>query len=113
MPQPSRQESPLHPTPKDEPMAALRRSRASVHSLLEISPELALVHREGRVTYVNPATVRALGLQSGEELVGSPIDQVFHADDRSVVDSRLVAPPANSTHDTFGLRWRARGGTYR
>jgi PAS domain S-box-containing protein len=94
-------------------MAALRRSRASVHSLLEISPELALVHREGRVTYVNPATVRALGLGSGEELVGSPIAQVFHADDRNVVDSRLVAPPANSTHDTFGLRWRARGGTYR
>jgi PAS domain S-box-containing protein len=84
-----------------------------VHTLLDISPELALVHREGRVAYVNPAVVRALGLGSGEELVGRLIAEVFHPDDRRVVDTRLMAPAANSTHDTFGLRWRSRGGSYR
>ena len=77
MPQPSRhdpQDTPrdvLDPVGPDELGAALHRARASFHSLLEISPELVLVHRDGRVAYVNPAAVRALGLTSPEERMGA------------------------------------------
>ena len=119
MPQPSRhdpQDTPrdvLDPVGPDELGAALHRARASFHSLLEISPELVLVHRDGRVAYVNPAAVRALGLTSPEERMGAQLADVFHAEDRAVVESRVAAPAANATHDTFGLRWQVKGGTYR
>ncbi len=116
MPQPSRHDvsdpSPDPQTP-DELGAALHRARASFHSLLEISPELVVVHREGRVAYLNPAAVRALGDPSAEDRVGAPIADMFHDEDRAVVESRVLAPAANSTHETFGLRWLGKGGCYR
>ena len=106
---------PAHPprvdVPADEFGAALHRARASFHSLLDISPELVLVHRDGQVAYVNPASVRALGLASAEERVGTPIADAFHDEDRGVVESRVMAPAANSAHETFGLRWLGKGGT--
>jgi PAS domain S-box-containing protein len=116
MPRPSRHDPPdpsLEPPASDEPGAALHRARASFHSLLEISPELVLVHRDGLVSYMNPASVRALGLASAEERIGTPVAEAFHDEDRSVVESRVMVPAANSTHDTFGLRWLGKGGTYR
>jgi PAS domain S-box-containing protein len=94
-------------------MAALHRARASFHSMLEISPELAVVHREGQVVYANPATIRVLGLDSAETLIGTPIADLFHEENRALVESRIIAPAANSTHETFSLRWRAKGGAHR
>ncbi|HTB72232.1 MAG TPA: PAS domain S-box protein, partial [Polyangiaceae bacterium] len=120
MPQPSRHDPPdpspdprLEPRTPDEFGAALHRARASFHSLLEISPELVLVHRHGQVAYVNPAAVRALGLTGAEERLGTPVGDAFHEEDRGVVESRVLAPAANSTHETFGLRWLGKGGSYR
>ncbi len=120
MPQPSRHDppdpslDPRHdPRTPDEFGAALHRARASFHSLLEISPELVLVHRDGQVAYVNPAAVRALGLAGAEERLGIPVSDAFHEEDRGVVESRVLAPAANSTHETFGLRWLGKGGSYR
>ncbi len=116
MSQPSRHDLPDHAldshTP-DELGAALHRARASFHSLLEISPELVLVHREGHIAYLNPAAVRALGFESAEDRTGTPIADMFHEEDRAVVESRVMAPAANATHETFGLRWLGKGGTYR
>jgi PAS domain S-box-containing protein len=108
----SKQDSPPTPT-LDDTTAALHRARASFHSLLEICPQLVVVHREGRVVYVNPATARALGMASSEELNGVAVGDLFHDDDRATVESRVLAPAANSTHDTFGLRWRTRSGAFR
>jgi PAS domain S-box-containing protein len=104
--------SPEPPTP-DELGSALHRARASFHSLLDISPELVLVHRDGHVAYINPASVRALGLGSADERIGTPVARAFHDEDRGVVEARVMAPAANSTHETFGLRWLGKGGTYR
>ncbi len=101
------------PLTADELGSALHRARASFHSLLDISPELVLVHRDGQVAYINPASVRALGLGSADERIGASITEVFHEEDRGVVEARVMAPAANSTHETFGLRWLGKGGTYR
>jgi PAS domain S-box-containing protein len=101
------------PLTPDELGSALHRARASFHSLLDISPELVLVHRDGQVAYINPASVRALGLGSADERIGTPVARAFHDEDRGVVEARVIAPAANSTHETFGLRWLGKGGTYR
>ena len=71
------------------------------------------MHRQGQVAYLNPAAVRALGVPSADERVGTPVADMFHDEDRAVVESRVLAPAANTTHETFGLRWLGKGGSYR
>ncbi len=90
----------------------LVRARTSFRALVRISPELVLIHRDGQVVYVNPTAIRALGLASGD-LVGAALADVFHQENRDVVESRVRAPRANEAHETFPLLWRAKGGTYR
>jgi PAS domain S-box-containing protein len=97
-------------TPPADDDDALHRAAASIQTLLEAWPDPALVHREGVVVYVNPAASRALGLGAPQEIVGASIRDVFHRDDRVVVESRVRAPIANATHETFMLRWRCKDG---
>jgi PAS domain S-box-containing protein len=92
---------------------ALHRARASFHTLLELTPEPTIVHREGRIAYANPALVRALEVPAGEELTGGSLEDLVHPEDRATFAARLRAPAANETNEAFGLRLRCRGGRYR
>jgi PAS domain S-box-containing protein len=92
---------------------ALERAQASLHTLMELSSELTLIHRDGAVVYANGAAVRALGLASAEELLLQPLAGLVHVDDRAAAQSRLLTPPANVTPEPFSLRWRRKGGGYR
>lgn len=97
----------------DVGLDALVRAQESLRTLIEASPQLAIVHREGRILLTNTATVRTLGLSSAEELWQTPIDDVFHPEERTIIDARVRAPAANGTHELFPLRWRCKGGGYR
>lgn len=68
---------------------ALRRSEANFRTLIERSPEGIAVHREGRLVYVNPALLSYLGYDRPEELVGRPVLEVVHPDDRGEVEARI------------------------
>ena len=92
---------------------ALRRARASFRTLVEISPDLVVLHRDGPILYANPAVARAVGIRSGDELAGTPFVQLFHVDDRAGVAAHLAAPAANSRPEMFGLRWSRKDGGYR
>ncbi|HXX66356.1 MAG TPA: ATP-binding protein [Polyangiaceae bacterium] len=91
----------------------MNRAQESLRTLIEVSPQLTIVHRRGRVVLTNSATVRALRLSSADELREAPIDDVFHPDERSVLDARVRAPAANAPPELFSLRWRCKGGGYR
>jgi diguanylate cyclase (GGDEF)-like protein/PAS domain S-box-containing protein len=49
----------------------LRANEASFRALAEHTPEAVLVHREGTIVYVNPATLRLFGADSPEQLLGT------------------------------------------
>jgi PAS domain S-box-containing protein len=98
---------------KDDESSALARARAGFRCLVDISPQLVIIHRDGGVVYVNPAAAGALGLASGESLVGTPIADVFHHENSAVVQSQVREPRPTSSPETFGLRWRAKDGTFR
>ncbi|MDR3369557.1 PAS domain S-box protein [Rhodoferax sp.] len=51
----------------------LRANEASFRALAEHTPEAVLVHREGAIVYINPATLRLFGAQSPEQLLGTSI----------------------------------------
>jgi len=94
---------------------ALARARADFHTLLEMAPEPALLHREGTVVYANPALTQALGYASGEQLVASRLLDLLHQDDRSVAEGPLVTPAANTAAPwhRVPVRWRCVGGGVR
>ena len=69
---------------------ALRRSEASFRALIELLPDGVVVHRGGRILYVNPEGVSRLGYDSSTELVGRPVADIIHPDDRAEVASRLA-----------------------
>jgi PAS domain S-box-containing protein len=92
---------------------ALRRAQASFRTLVELSPELVVLHRDGQVVHANPAVARALGLDSAAELSGTSLALLFHVEDQPTVATRLMSPVAGATHEMFGLRWRRKTGSYR
>jgi PAS domain S-box-containing protein len=111
-------QDPTQPTPSatlpiSVPSAdALGRAQASVHTLMELSSELILIHRDGAIVYANVAVARALGLASAEDLLLQPLASLVHLDDRAAAQSRLLTPAANETPEPFPLRWRRKGGGY-
>ena len=92
---------------------AVRGAQASFKTLIELSSELVLLHRDARVVYVNPALARAIGVENADELTHTAIVELFHVDDGAVVSSRLLAPSADATPEAFGLRWLRKDGGHR
>ncbi len=68
----------------------LRRSEASVRSMIERLPEAVTIHRGGRFVYVNQTTLEFLGY-AREEILGRPVLDLVHPDDRPLVVERMKA----------------------
>ncbi len=60
---------------------ALSRSEARFRQLIEHTPDMVAVHRDGLFVYANPALVRYLGMSGADELIGRPLAEVLLADD--------------------------------
>ena len=69
---------------------ALRRSEASFRALIELLPDGVVVHRGGRILYINPEGVSRLGYDTADELVGRPVADIIHPDDRAEIAGRLA-----------------------
>ena len=71
---------------------AQRRSLADYHELVQRTADGVLTHRpfpEGEIAYANPAFVAFLGYPSGEPLVGRPVLEIVHPEDRELVRGRI------------------------
>lgn len=67
---------------------ALRESEDRYRTLVEFSPDSIGIHCEGKVAYVNAATVKLFHANSPEDLIGLPIIQFVHPDYRAVAMER-------------------------
>ncbi len=76
-------------TARHEAVEAARRAEESFRALLDVLPDAVVVHREGRIVYANSTAARAMGCASTSELVGSPIIEIVHPDDRPMVIERI------------------------
>ncbi len=74
---------------------ALLRSERSFRKLIERAPESICVHRDRRFIYVNPAMLAALRYEKASDLIGRPVLDVIHPDDRDKVRERVQSVPAN------------------
>ncbi len=67
---------------------ARHQSEERYRSLVELSPDAIAIHSDGRLVFVNEATVRLLGARSREDLIGRPILDIVHPDFHQVVEER-------------------------
>jgi len=86
--------------------APVNQSDDQFYHLTESSPDAIYVGAKGRFTYVNPAALRLFGAASQDELLGQPIIERIHPDDRAAVLARIArlyesgesAPPLEETY---------------
>lgn len=59
---------------RKEAERALRESEDRYRRLVEVSPDALLVHRDGKILFVNATGVRMLGAESAKSLLGADLD---------------------------------------
>ncbi|MBK9572152.1 MAG: EAL domain-containing protein [Rhodoferax sp.] len=89
-------------TERRKTQAQLQESEGRYRALVEWSPVGIAVHQNGLIVYTNPATVRMLGADSAQQLVGTPIVDRVHPDYLQPVVERIGHTLA--THDP--MPWR-------
>lgn len=68
---------------------ALQESEERYRQLVEWSPDAILVHVEGKIVFVNPATMALFGANRPEDLIGKPVLEFVHPDYRELVIERI------------------------
>ena len=69
--------------------AALQESEEKYRNLIELAPVPIVVHRQGKIVYVNPPCVALFGAERRDDLIGKPTLQSVHPDDHEVVKGRI------------------------
>ncbi len=70
-------------------LAALQASEARFRALLDWTPEAIVVHRSGRIVYVNPAAITLFGAASASALINLPILDLIHPDFHELHSGRI------------------------
>ncbi|MFA4825979.1 MAG: PAS domain S-box protein [Methanoregula sp.] len=80
---------------------ALRESEERFRKLVEMSPDAVILHRDGKIIYVNPAALKLLGASIPGELTGKFIldfiDPAFHGIIKENIQKDLDGEPSPQT----------------
>jgi two-component system NtrC family sensor kinase len=68
---------------------ALRHSEAGFRTLIEHCPDAVLVHRDGKVIFVNSAALRVMGVDDPGRLTGREVTELIHPDDCARLAARV------------------------
>ena len=74
----------------------LRESEARYRSMIELSPNAIVIHRNGVILYVNPAAVTMYGAAAAQEMIGSRVLDRVHPDYHQSVLARVKNTLENS-----------------
>lgn len=90
----------------------LRDSEERYRSLVQVAPEMILVHQDGKVIFMNPAGVRMLRAPNFEAVVKmSPMD-LIDPEARALVQERIKKVAAGEPVPTIEQKLRRFDGTY-
>jgi PAS domain S-box-containing protein len=67
----------------------LKESEERFRSIVENSPNMIMIHADGKYVYLNPAAVRSFGIADQQEYIGKPIIEAVHPDFRGCVRERI------------------------
>jgi PAS domain S-box-containing protein len=68
----------------------LQQSEERYRRLVEFSPNAILVHSSGKLVYVNPAAVKLLGAHDASDLLGKPVIDFVHPDNKESERLRIA-----------------------
>src|SRR5690606_27151316 len=68
---------------------ALNELQTRYRQLVELSPDAIHIHQDGRLVFVNSACVRLFGASKPEDVLGRPLLDFIHPDQRSIVRGRM------------------------
>jgi PAS domain S-box-containing protein len=91
---------------------ALQESEKKYRLLIDTANESVIVAQDGLFRFVNPMTLRLLGVDSEQELIDRPFPEFIHPDDRSMVVENYRRRIANEAlPPRYDFRFVARDGT--
>nr|HEX4315982.1 PAS domain S-box protein [Kofleriaceae bacterium] len=99
-------------TERVEQARALERWETNFRMVIERMPIATLVHSSRTVRYLNPAAIALLGHDRDDELIGVPVLDLVHADDRGEVVSKMAKSVAVGRSDAATIRMLRRDGSY-
>jgi PAS domain S-box-containing protein len=91
-------------TARKQAEQALRESEDRYRKLVEISPDAVILHRDGKIIYVNPAAVRLAGAGGSEDLIGRDILDIVAPEHRDSVHSNINRDLAGETTPPMELQ---------
>ena len=94
---------------------ALAESEARYRGLVELAPDAIMVHRDGRVLYLNTAGVRMVGAASAAEVTASSVFEVVLPEHHEEIARRMARIQQHGETlepIEIGLRTRDRGTVY-
>jgi PAS domain S-box-containing protein len=76
-------------TDRIEAEEALRESEDRYRKLVEISPDAVILHREGKILYMNPAALELLGFSQPGEVIGTNVLDLIHPAFRDAISNNI------------------------
>lgn len=74
---------------------ALHESEARFQSLVDLSPDLIMVHADGIILFMNHVGARLLGYRDPEDVIGRPVMEIVHPESAGSADEGLSATMHN------------------
>jgi PAS domain S-box-containing protein len=88
---------------------ARQQAEESFRLIIESSPDLIIVHREGRIVYANPKTVDRLGVGVAASMVGDSLSTIVSANDART--PRAVSTTESGRPAPVEQRWMRKDGS--
>jgi len=98
-------------TERNKAERALRESEDRYRKLVEISPDAVILHRNGKIIYVNPASVRLLGAENTEDLLGKNVLDFIQPEYRDAVRANIAEDLSGKTSPPMELQMLRINGT--
>ena len=75
---------------------AIDESEEKYRTLVEMSPDIIVIHQQGKIVYVNPAIANLLTTSNPEDLIGMDVFDLLHPDSHAIVQQ-------NTKNDLEGI----------